>query len=66
MTSLIQKGKESARTEITLLNSGALPLEKYGNEIKIERTISKNGQSAYKLATYGKYRKMKKNELVIN
>lgn len=60
---LIQKGKDSARTEITLLNNGALPYEKYGDEVMIERTLSKNGSSTYRLKTHGTFHKLKRHEL---
>ncbi len=65
LTGLIQRGKDSARTEVTLINNGTLPFDKYGNEIMIERTLSKNGTSTYRLKAGNaeKIRKMKKFEL---
>jgi len=62
-TGLILKGKDHARTMITLLNYGNLPERKYGEEIVIERTLSKNGSSTYRINALDKWRPLRRNEL---
>jgi chromosome segregation ATPase len=61
---LIMKGKDSARTQIVLLNKGCIDEEKYGEEVSIERTISKSGSSTYRIrADNSKWRPLKRSEL---
>ncbi|ODM88865.1 Structural maintenance of chromosomes protein 6 [Orchesella cincta] len=66
LKSLIQKGKSIARVTVTLLNRNGV--ERYGEEITIERKLSAAGGGSYKIkSTGGKnafgWKQLKKTEL---